>query len=76
MALESPLGNRLWEWKNLMPWIHSSGGGKAHNDNVIKNKDSAEQGCKALKDYNEKLQIRVIWSQLNTTEESLEKQNE
>lgn len=51
-------------------------GEKAHNDNAIKNKDSSEQGCKALKNYNEKLQIRVMWSQLNTTEESLEKQKE
>lgn len=34
---------------------------------VINNKDSAEQTCKALKNIKGKQQIRKKWARLNTT---------
>lgn len=37
-------------------------------NNVINNKESAEQIFKAFKNINDKLQIRVMWTKLNTTE--------
>lgn len=40
---------------------------KRINNNVIKNKDGAEQTCKSSKNINGKLQIRVKWARLNTT---------
>lgn len=52
------------------------GSREKNNDNVINNKGSAEHISKPSINFNEKLQIRVMWSQLNTTEEWLEKQKE
>lgn len=52
------------------------GSKEKNNNNVINNEDSAEQISKSFINVNEKLQIRVMWSQLNTTEEWLEKQKE
>lgn len=50
---------------------------KRINNNVIKNKDSAEpeQTCKSSKNINGKLQIRVKWVRLNTTQKWPQKQN-
>lgn len=41
--------------------------GEKSDNNVINNKDSAEQTCKALKNIKGKLQIRMKWARLNTT---------
>lgn len=60
--------------ENSMLWNHGRRG--KSNKNLINNKDSAEQISKSFIDVNEKLQIRVMWSQINTTEEWLEKQKE
>lgn len=43
------------------------GSREKNNNNVINNKDSAEQIIKSFINVNEKLQIRLMWSQLNTT---------
>lgn len=52
------------------------GSREKNSNNVINNKDSPEQICKSFINVNEKLQIRVVWSLINTTEEWLEKQKE